>query len=322
MAMMPIKSKFNFYQQIRLILRKLRSCKTSDATLLNDKLRITSTLSLNAPIGEVESVYQDTPESPVHITAWHNGLTGAMGALPTVYSEWMIERHYRYSDNSAKAFIDLFGHRLYCLDYLAWQKNNLCALSESETSPQLRKVILALTGLLCATPSPAQEQHAALFASPVRSMVNLERWVSQRFAVPAQIIPFTGGWRNVDLEECCQLGNPKQTLSTAPMLGCSRLEVHAHFDVLLGPMVPETSRRFLPKGSDWKEVWSCILDYVGPVIDFSVSLIISSAGLAPRPLGSSVLGLDLCLGRNTSSHLHQVRIPAPIVQKDDPYVAP
>jgi type VI secretion system protein ImpH len=321
MAMISLVSKYNFYQQIRLILRKFRDSKTPDATLLDEKLRITSALSLDAPHGEVESVYQDDPDSPVQVTAWHNGLTGAMGALPTVYSEWMIERHYRYSDSSAKAFIDIFGHRLYCLDYLAWQKNHLCALSESIVSPQIQTVILALTGLLSSSLSPALSQHASLFASPVRSMVNLERWLSQRFAIPAQIVPFTGGWRDVNKEECCQLGNPTKMLSIAPMLGCSRLEVHSHFDVLLGPMKPEISLRFIPNGCDWEHIWSCILDYVGPVLDFSVSLIISSAGLTHRPLGLSALGLDLCLGHNTSLPLHQVRLPAPHFKKDDLYAA-
>lgn len=311
MALIPIASKFHFYQQIRLLLRKLRDGRTTDATLLDEKLHISSTLSLEAPLGEVESMQQESPDAPLQITAWRNGLTGAMGALPTAYSEWLIERQYRYSDRSAKAFLDIFSHRLYCLDYLAWQKHHLCAQAESEGQPPLQTAILALSGLLMSDPSPTLTQHAALFASPVCSMVNLERWLTLLFGVPAQIIPFTGGWRSVLGHECCQLGNSAQTLNTAPMMGSARLEVHAHFDVVLGPMSPETSRRFLPSGNLWREVWLRILDYVGPAVDFSVSLNISSADLAPLPLGMRALGLDICLGRNSESHLHQVRLPAP-----------
>lgn len=311
MALIPIVSKFNFYQQIRLLLRKLRDGSVQDASLLDEKLRFTSTLSLDAPNGQVESLSQDTPNEPIQITAWYNGLTGAMGALPTAYSEWLIERQYRYSDRSAKAFLGLFDHRLYCLDYLAWQKHHLCALAESEGRAPLETVILALSGLLMSAPSPALVQQAPLFASSVRSMVNLERWLSALFGVPAQIIPFTGGWRSVAKHECCQLGNSTQTLGTAPMVGSARLEAHSHFDVVLGPMLPETSRRFTPPGNASQDIWLRVRDYVGPVVDFSVSLIISSAGLAPRPLGASALGLDLCLGHNNQSHLHQVRLPTP-----------
>lgn len=313
MALIPIVSKFHFYQQIRLLLRKLRDGHTTDAALLDEKLRLTSTLSLDAPHGQVESLRQDAPDAPLQMTAWYNGLTGAMGALPTAYSEWLIERQYRYSDRSAKAFLDLFDHRLYCLSYLAWQKYHLCAQAESDGQPPLQTAILALSGLLMSTPSPAIAQHAPLFASSVRSMINLERWLCALFGVPAQIIPFTGGWRSVAVDECCQLGNPKQILGIAPMVGRARLEVHAHFDVVLGPMSPETSRRFTPPGRDGRDLWLCVRDYIGPVVDFSVSLIISSAGLAPRPLGMSVLGLDLCLGHNSVSHLHQVRLPTPTI---------
>ena len=313
MALIPIVSKFHFYQQIRLLLRKLRNGNIPDATLLDEKLQLISTLSLDAPNGDVEILRQDSPDVPLQVIAWHNGLTGSMGALPTAYSEWMIERQYRYSDHSAKAFIDIFSHRLYCLDYLAWQKHHLCALAESEGQPPLQTVILALSGLLMSAPSPALAQHALLFASPVRSMVNLECWLNRLFGVPAQIIPFTGGWRSVPEHECCQLGNPAQTLATGPMIGITRLEPQVHFDVVLGPMSPETSRRFTPPGDIWLEVWSRVRDYVGPVLDFSVSLAISSTGLTPRPLGMSALGLELCLGRNSKQHLHQIRLPEPTV---------
>ncbi|EMF07045.1 type VI secretion system baseplate subunit TssG [Serratia marcescens] len=313
MALIPVISKFHFYQQIRLLLRKLRDGHTSDATLLDEKLQFTSTLSLDAPNGQVEKLCQDSPDARLQVIAWHNGLTGAMGALPTAYSEWLIERQSRFSDHSAKAFLDLFGHRLYCLDYLAWQKHHLYAQAESEDQPPLQTALLALSGLLMSNPSPALAQHSSLFASPVRSMINLERWLCQLFGVSAKIIPFTGGWSRVPDHECCQLGNPRLTLGTAPMMGRARLEAHAHFDVVLGPMSPDTSRRFTPPGPAWQEVWLRVRDYVGPVMDFSVSLTISSADLVPRSLGMGALGLDLCLGCNSESHLHQVWLPAPTI---------
>lgn len=311
MAVIPLVSKFNFYQQIRLLLRRLRDGKKSDETLLDEALHLTSTLSLNAPEGDVESIGQAAADQPLTVTAFHHGLTGAMGALPVVYTEWLIERQYRYSDGSAKAFFDLFGHRLYCLDYLAWQKNHLFALDESTSPSPLNMAILALTGLQDAAPFSAMVNHAALFASPVRSMVNLERWLSQLYAVPAQVIPFTGGWRSVSEEERCQLGNPQHTLETAPMLGSARREVHAHFDVLLGPMSAQSSRRFIPQGAAWQDLWARIRDYVGPVMDFSVSLLISSSSPDPGALGARALGVDFCLGSSADAYLHKVQKPAP-----------
>jgi type VI secretion system protein ImpH len=319
MALITISSKFNFYQQIRVMLRKLRDGSTPVATLLDEKLRIVSTLSLSAPDGQIESIQQDNNLEPPKITAWYNGLTGAMGALPTAYTEWMIERYYRYSDHSAKEFIDLFGHRLYCLDYLIWQKHRLYAQAESQASLPLQSAMLAMTGLLSDGPDLALTPHAHIFASPVRSMVNLERWLSQIFDVPVKIRPFTGGWRAVEEHEQCQLGNSEQTLGTAPMVGHLRLEVHSRFDVLLGPVSPEMSRRFISQGSELQNVWSRIRDYVGPGLDFSVFLTIDTTELPILPLGMSMLGLELCLGRNTASSQHQVRLPPPSFNQDTQY---
>lgn len=311
MDLIPVVSKFNFYQQIRLLLRKLRDGHTPEETLLDEQLHITSSLSMDAPGGQIESITHEKAGAPVEVTACYNGLTGSLGALPTVYSEWMITRYYRYGDRSAKAFIDLFGHRLYCLDYLAWQKHNLCALAESRAEPPLHTAILALTGRFTSQSHQENTRYASLFAAPVRSMVNLEQLLRQMFGVPAQIIPFTGGWQPVPAQECCQLGNPHHTLATAPMMGLSRLELHASFDVVLGPMTPEMSRRFTPQGTAWRAVWKAIRDYVGPVVNFSVSLSIQSTDSAPRPLGQQVLGLNLCLGTNAAAHLYQVRLVAP-----------
>lgn len=311
MALIPVKSKFSIFQQIRLLLRQFHDGSTQDATLLDEKLQIVSTQSLDSPHGEIECLSQETPDSPVRVTAWYNGLTGAMGALPTAYTEWLIERQYHYSDGSAKAFIDVFGHRLYCLDYLAWQKNHLYALAESRSALPLQREIFALTGLLSGSAPALQVTQAAVLASGVRSMVNLERLLSQRYGVPAEIVPFTGGWSDVDPGDRCQLGNPAHTLATAPMIGSMRREVHSRFDIFLGPMPPETSRRFTAGAQERKELWSCVQNYVGTVLDFSVSLVISSADLALRPLGESAVGFDLCLGHNTRSHLHRVRLPVP-----------
>lgn len=313
MAVMPIFCRFNLFQQIRLLLRNYRDGHTPDATLLDERMRIISTLSLNAPNGQVESIRQPSSDSPVDVVAWYNGLTGSMGALPTAYSEWLIERQFRYSDVSAKAFIDLFGHRLYCLDYLAWQKNHLYARAESQSVLPLSNEILALSGLLRSGVPTTLANHASQFASPVRSMVNLERWLSTHFEVPVKIIPFTGGWREVEPHTCCQLGNLSQHLATAPMIGTMRREVHAHFDVILGPMSSQKSLRFTSRQGSSRELWSCIRSYVGPVLDFSISLTICSKDLAPRPLGMGAIGLDISLGKYANSHLYHVRLAEPTV---------
>lgn len=311
MALIPISSRFNFYQQIRLILRKLRKGKTCDSDLLAEKLHIHADLSLNAPEGEIIEIRQDTPSDPIKITTGHNGLIGTMGALPKAYTEWLIERLYHHKDSSAKAFIELFEHRLYTLDYLAWQKHHLYALSEATGGRPLENSLLSLSGLLMSKPTAAMALNVALFAAPVRSMVNLERWLRLLFQVPVEVVPFTGGWQAVAAQECCQLGNSANRLSTAPMLGRTRLEPYGCFDVLFGPMSQAQSRPFLAPDTLRRAIWQHISDYVGPVLNFAVYLLISSVGLESSPLGSGILGWDLSVGVHPATMIHRVRLPAP-----------
>lgn len=313
MALIPIMSKFNFYQQIRLLLRKLRNNKSSDASLLDKKLRITSSLSLEAPDGQIESICQKNSNDPIEVIALINGLTGVMGALPTVYSEWMIERQYRYSDCSAKSFIDIFDHRLHCLDYLAWQKSHSFAQSETHNNSPFEKILLSMVGLLDAPPPLRLTQHVSLFSSPIRSMVNFELWLSQMFNVTVTIKPFTGNWSTVNKNECCQLGNSLHSLKAAPMLGLERIEVNSNFDVILGPLLSAESLPFLSNGKNLMMLCSSVRSYVGHVIDFSVSMIIDISDLHPKPLGIGAIGIDYCLGHYSGSKIYKKRLSKPSI---------
>lgn len=303
--------KFNFYQQVRFLLRKFRDEGVSDEKILNEKIKFKSVLSLDAPDGEIDNIFENPKTGLIEVTSWYDGLTGAMGALPVAYCEWLIERQMRYGDSSARDFFDIFGHRLFCLTYLAWKKNNLCARAESEKHLPLRTPILSICGLLNNAHVDSQSKYPSLFGMPVRSMINLELWLSQLFKVKVEIKPFTGGWRPVPDNECCILGNTLIPLANAPMIGRVRVERHSHFDIILGPMSPKESLRFLPSCSTWKDIWYCVRDYVGLVMEFSISLVISSSGIAPTHLGRCILGLSLCLGSNRETDLYQVRLPSP-----------
>lgn len=309
MDLTRITSKFNFYQQVRTLLRKFQDGKTPAAEILDNKLYFVSTLTLDAPDGEIAGIEQERPEGPVKITVWKNGLTGAMGALPTVYSEWMIERQYRYGDHSAKSFLDVFGHRLYCLDYLAWQKNHFYAHAESYAEPPLKQATLAFTGLLISSSMFNEEHYAHLFSSPVRSLVNLEVWLSHYYGTPAHIAPFTGKWKSVDETAQCQLGKPGQTLECAPMIGRVHWEVQSNFDVTLGPMEQERSQHFLPQGKFYQEIWARIREYVGPGLDFKIYLSITTDNSSPSPLGEGQLGQHISIGRRASARILPVYVP-------------
>lgn len=307
MALRVITSKFNAMQQIRTLLYELSEGKTSVADLLDQKIRMVSTLSLSSPDGQVARIEQELPSDLTTITLWQNGLTGALGALPHAYSEWMTERYYRYGDQSAKAFISIFEHRLYCLDYLAWQKNHLYARKEFDTTPALQLSTLALCGLLTSPSGDDTGAYAHLFASPVRSLVNLESWLSHYYSVPVSITPFVSVWQTVEATEHCRLGRSEQTLATAPMVGRNRQDVQSHFNVTFGPITHATAQNLFPNGDDYQGIGVRIQQYVGPTLSFSVYLNIIQSLV---PLGAGRLGLDVTLGEDSPCRTHLVCLPA------------
>lgn len=311
MDLSKILSPHNFFQQVRLMLRSLSKKKgVSPTQVIEEHLRFVSPLTLDAPQGEVTSIAPpDETGETFRVEVAAHGLTGALGALPTAYTEWMIERYYRYGDKSGKAFLDIFNHRLHTLRYLAWQKYHYYAQAESGPALPLSEAILALAGVMDSARSLRQERFGALFAAPVRSMLNLEIWLKHSFRVPVKVTPFTGEWRTMAPALCCCLGGGTPSLGEAPMLGRVYWDRQSHFGVTLGPVAMQDARLFLPRGRYARTLWSHIRDYVGPGLDFDIDLLIEQRTDEALPLGKGQLGVTICLGRSATAGPHKIRLP-------------
>ncbi|UNK62956.1 type VI secretion system baseplate subunit TssG [Buttiauxella ferragutiae] len=309
MALNICFSPHNFFQQVRIMLRHLTKKQGLESKqTLENNLRFISPLSLDTPSGEIGEIEQLAKNQwQVEVAAF--GLTGALGALPTVYTEWLIERHYRYGDKTAKAFLDIFNHRLHTLRYLAWQKYHYYAMAEFSATLPLSDAVQALAGVMQSPSSFQQLRYADLFAHSVRSMLNLETWLKHSFSVPAKITPFTGEWRSMEPTLCCCLGQPSQTLGSAPMLGRVYWDRQSHFTVSLGPVPLRDVGLFLSKGRHYKNLWTHIRDYVGAGLDFDIDILIQNTSNGMTELGTGQIGLDICLGRASEAGQHTIRLP-------------
>lgn len=277
--------------------------------LLEDQLYFVSPLSLEAQRGEVG------PIKPLAKNRWQvqvstHCLTGAMGALPTTYTEWLIERYYRYGDTAAKAFFDIFNHRLQCLRYLAWQKYHFYAQAEFDVGMPLSTAIRGLSGFSEGEISLQKERVATLFAHSVRSMVNLEAWLKTLYGIPVTITPFTGGWRRMGRSFCSRLGGQGQTLGEAPMIGSVYWDRQSHFTITLGPIQMPTACLFLPEGRNYDSLLLHIQEFVGPGLDFDIDLLIQHTGTSRTFLGTGRLGLDISVGISAELDKHRIRLPA------------
>lgn len=303
-----IFSRYNFFQQVRLMLRGIqRKPGASRLKVLTEAFHFTSPLSLDAPDGEVGPITR-TPDSRWQIEVLTHGMTGALGALPTVYTEWMMERYYRYGDQSAKAFIDIFNNRLHTLRYLAWLKYHYAAQYEVTEQRPLSEALRGLAGVMQCVSSFQNESFTGLFMHPVRSALNLEVWLRNLFSITVKVITFTGGWQNMAQSQCCCLGPFGQTLGQAPMLGLVYKDMAASFTLELGPLPLSRAPQFLPGGQHYIGLWQRIREYVGPGFDFAIDLLTENDSGDGATLGVGRIGLDLCIGQ-VAQDVHRIRLP-------------
>lgn len=298
----------SFYQQVRSLLNQLSAERrvADKAQHLDSVLTFVSPLSLDAATGDVGEI-SATADGRLQVEVLTQGLNGGQGALPVAYTEWAIERYYRYGDRAGKAFFDLFTHRLHCLRFLAWEKNQFYARAELRNELPLSGAIQALSGVMHEPSSFSDGRYASLLAPAVRSMVNLETLLRHAFSVPVTITPFVSSWSAVD--ECWrgQLGG-NQSLANTPMLGQVRWENQRCFRVTLGPLMQQPASRFFPPQQDYLKLCRLLRDYVGPGLDYSIELQISSQADVPGKLGHSQLGRDACLGKSTPQAIRTLRL--------------
>lgn len=301
-------NRLNFYQQVRLLLQAVSRQQPGDKEqLLDEAISFVSPLSLDAPKGDVGEISR-TANGRWQVEVWAQGLTGALGALPAVYTEWLIERFYRYGDRSGKAFFDIFTHRLQCLRYLAWEKYHYYAHAEQRGEMPLAEATQALCGVLHESSVFSDGRYASLLAPAVRSMVNLETLLGHAFAAPMSITPFSRHWQKTDDVWCCQLGASAQPLSNAPMLGRVRWEHQSSFLLTIGPLAQQQAMRFFPGENDFAHLCRRLREYLGPGLDFDIELQIDNHSSSAKPLAESQLGRDACLGSDLIRPARSLRL--------------
>ncbi|MDR5616323.1 type VI secretion system baseplate subunit TssG [Arsenophonus sp.] len=292
----------SFYQNVRRLLRKCLR-KGRQVSVPDDVVRFESVLTLDAPEREVESLTVDEPtaEATTYCMAVnHFGLLGTHGALPLRYTEWLIDRRYRYNDDSAKAFLDVFNHRLLSLRFQVWQKYRLYVNAELNTQRQLPAVITAVTGLFPEeiTALPAADMSGLLSAS-VRSLVNLERLLQREFQLAVKIQPFYGRWRKVASEYQAILGSCR--LGEALVIGQYFWDIQSHFLIQFTCSKPQQYEKFLSNNDAYSQLNQRVCLFTGGILTFSLVLLMGYKGTGITLDGQFYLGKHGYLGNEALS---------------------
>lgn len=258
-----------------------------------EPVRYRSSLSLAFPLSDIEAVSPGGQGKPPEVTVNYIGLGGAMGPLPTPYTEYVSEAARR-GHVAARDFLDLFNHRLVTASLDLGRLYRPALQAEHPHESQHAARLRALLGL--ATPSLV-ERDPRLTASllPLAGLLNqaplsahaIERAVSSQFRVPARVTPFRGGWMEIPPNQCTALGRSgrHQRLGRSAMLGGRVWDQSANITLTLGPVTAPRAGGFLPGSSGHLRLAKLLRFLLSDTVGVEIRLRVTRASVPRARLG-------------------------------------
>ncbi|OWY37130.1 type VI secretion protein [Xenophilus sp. AP218F] len=302
-------SQFSFFQAARLLMLSARRGGAPRRGRLPARLRFRSLASLSFPPSEL-TAYRPAgadapPEARDEMTVSFIGLTGPSGALPTAYTELLLERKQRYRDGSMHAFFDVFSHRATALFFDAWCKYRYWARVEAGERDGFSRNLLDLGGLglgkLRQQLGPDAEldegmflYFAGLLSQKPMSGQALVTVIEGFFGVEASLEQFVGQWLAVPRREQSQLGVAECRLSESAFAGERVWDRQTKIKLRLGPLPRAKFDALQPDGPGARALKALLRYALGHSLAVEVCLVLRRDAADPARLG----GMDLRLGGN------------------------
>jgi type VI secretion system protein ImpH len=244
-----------------------------------------------------------TPDDPPKMTVNFMGLTGPVGVLPLVYTEFIVSR-LRESDETMADFFDIFNHRMISFFYAAWEKYRFPVGYQRSRDDLFSRQLNCLLGI--GTPGLEHRQqidddslrfYTGLLALQPRSASALRDILIDYFGVPVEIEQFVGGWYVLkEQDQCCFEDGftASEQLGIGSVVGDAIWDQQSRIRIRLGPMTMREYRAFLPDGGiEYQPLLALIRFFLNDVTDFEVQLVLRREEVPSVLLGSEDGGLPL-----------------------------
>lgn len=333
--------RFDFFQAVRL-LEKIYRDKLPVGLAhppLDEVVRFRAHLSMTFPPSSIFELLTPTGDrSNPLMTVTFMGLTGPSGALPTHYTQMLMDlgRDVRGPERRAlRDWFDLFNHRLISLFYRAWEKYRFPFPFErgepdARDPDSFTRSMLSLLGI--GTPglrnrlqirtlqqaegewepkavALARIDDLALFfyggilSQRPRNAINLQNLLSDYFELPFAVQQFRGQWLQIDPANQTCLGRHGM-LGINSVAGSRVWDVRTRFRLRVGPMNYRQFEECVPDRSPIRERKTFFLivqltrQFVGLELDFDMQLVLEAASVPPIQLNEGS-GMGPRLGWNT-----------------------
>jgi len=332
--------RFQFVQAVRILLRWLAQNGVPQERALAHVLQFRNSLSLNFPASEIEALVagpaacvtdadlllalQEEPGTQIALTPTFMGLLGLNGTLP-LYKTGDIATAERWDgDTSARAFIDLFSHRVVGMFFQAWGKYRLEHQFDVGGKDGQLPLLTALAGVhgdaSPTSPGGGLGDHvagyyAALLRTRPVSAGTVSRVLTNHFGVPIELEPFVEAWDHIPDNKRSKLGDKVSKLGQGATLGgrLRRKDIRTRLNI--GPLDKADFERFLPRSEAAVALADMVSLFGLPNLEFEVRLILKPSCIKPLTLTNkagtaSRLGWDAFLpsqdgtvSRNTVGYL-------------------
>jgi len=311
---------FKFFQAVRLLALTARQYGGRRRSLLPRNLRFRTISSLSFPPSELvqyrssDSDDSSTKNSRDEMTVAFMGLTGPSGALPTPYTELLINRRQTFRDVGLHAFLDLFSHRAIALFYATWRKYRYWLDVEDGQQDNLTRALLDLSGMgfqslrdrLGTEESTHVSENFFVFYAgllsqrPVSAMA-MSSIIQGFFGVSVEIEQFAGQWVNVPLEEQSQFGGNACELGLSAFAGERIWDRQTKIQLRMGPMRRKQFEQLLPGEPGAQALQTMIRFMVGFGLACDVTLMLDRRDVPDPQLDPDQ---RLLLGGNTWLNTH------------------
>lgn len=228
------------------------------------------------------------------------GIAGVNGPLPLPYSEKIFER-LKSADHAAADFLDIFNHRLLSILHRIRRKHWAGLDSARPDKTRLAQVLYSFAGLATehlqdrmSFPDRGLLFYAGLFWQQPKSQEGLRIILSHYFGLPVTIVPFRGGWEQIESAQVSRIGDKGQfnRLGQGVMLGERVWNAVQKLIVRIGPLTNSQFRSFLPgEGHTYQKLCEIIRLYLGIQQKFEINLIMKAHDVEAAGLrGQTLLG--------------------------------
>ncbi|MEG0482078.1 MAG: type VI secretion system baseplate subunit TssG [Acinetobacter sp.] len=283
---------FEFIQTTRLF---RHAPKTSVLKNWSDDFRFESSLNLNFPKNEIESLNQE--EEHIHLTNLVVGLTGMQGVMPYTYTN-RVKRASRKQRVEIQKFLGLFNHKLTAQFVDASLSYNLPVRYEIEKENNYLEILHALNGYIRTQHQQYDlDDYFAEFsglmqgqnntAHALKTMlgcvfnqtVEIKEYIVEKFSLAEQQKTVLGG------------ENPF-LLGVNTFCGETIRQIDGKIEIQIGPLPYAQYLQFLPKQKLSNKLKNILQSWCSPTLLIDLRLILAKEDVQPLQLNSkSCIGL-------------------------------